>query len=256
MKVIVAVPSYKCANQIQRVLADFDQILLDRIDHIIVIDNQSVDGTIEKAIASAKFFPMGKIVVVRNGANYGLGGTHKVALLYAESQGADYLAIVHGDHQAKSSELNLLLDVAEKNLNCSAVLGARFIKGSRRYGYSLLRTYGNFMLNAIYSVLTLRVISDMGSGLNLFRIKDLQDHRYLHFNNNFTFNHDLLLDYCNKGLNLDFVPITWTETDQISNAKTFSVGWIALKTVLFWRFNKTVKFERTEGDFSYEIAYP
>lgn len=252
MKVLVAIPCYNCEKQIPRVIGAFDKKLAARVEKIVAIDNGSTDNTIAAAKKAAKKAGLKNIEVVKNNDNYGLGGTHKVAFSYGEKLKMDYVAILHGDNQAMTEELKTLLDIAEKEPEVSAILGSRFAPGARLEGYSALRTWGNRGLNFIYTLVTFRLTQDLGSGLNLFRLKDLSDHRYLGFTDKFTFNIDLLLDYFKKGCRLKFVPITWSETDQVSNARTFGVGWTALKTVLRWRFLSPVRIDRKPSDYTFK----
>ncbi|MDB5178155.1 MAG: dolichyl-phosphate mannose synthase [Patescibacteria group bacterium] len=238
MKVLVAIPSYNCAPQIGRVLAGFDEKLLARVTEVIVIDDQGKDDTGAAALAELKKLPFdhSKIKVVRNDVNLGLGGSHKMAFLYGEKIGADYVAILHGDDQAKAPELNNLLDAAEKDPELGAVLGSRFMRGSTLRGYAWERIWGNRVFNLMYTLLTFHRTLDLGSGLNLFRLKNLADHRYLGFDDRMTFNFDLLLDYYSKNTKLKFVPITWTEEDQVTNARNVAVGKRAIQQLLLWRF--------------------
>lgn len=241
-KIVVCIPCYNCEKQIPRVVLDFDKGLLDRIEKVVLIDNRSSDLTIESA-QSAILNSAGpdKFIIYKNDKNYGLGGTHKVAFFLANKENADYIAILHGDNQAKTGELHLLIDSANRFPEYSAILGARFMKGSKRDGYSKIRTVGNIGLNLLYSIVCGHKIKDLGSGINLFRVSDLEKVEIRKCSDSFTFNMDLLLGFLKQGLSILYVPITWTEADQISNAKTFKVGLIALVTLLKWRFgnNKT-----------------
>jgi glycosyltransferase involved in cell wall biosynthesis len=251
MDIVVAIPSYNCANQIGRVIAGFDESLLARVREVVIIDNCSRDGTTEAAVAAVKRIGNPKIQVVRNLENFGLGGSHKAAFSHARRIGADYVAILHGDNQATTGELNSLIDAAEQEPGLTAVLGSRFMRGARLSGYSTLRTIGNRCLNFLYTILAMRRTSDLGSGLNIFRLRDLNDLRYMHFSDQMTFNIDLLLDYYAKGSAVRFVPISWSETDQVSNAKTFKVGWIALKALVRWRFGLAHRYPPRPGGYSF-----
>ena len=247
-KILVAMPSYNCEKQISRVLEGFDRALLNRIEKVIVIDDRGKDNTAAVAQEAIERLGFGdKIEVVQNTRNLGLGGSHKMAFLYGEKMGADYVAILHGDNQAKAQELNDLIDIAEKQPELGAILGCRFMKGSRLVGYSWQRIWGNRAINALYSVVALRPSLDLGSGLNLFKLADLADHRYLGFDDRMTFNIDLLLDYYSKKTPIIFTPITWSEEDQVSNARNFTIGKIALRQLFRWRFGLT-KFEQHSAD--------
>lgn len=238
IKILVAIPVYNCEKQIPRVLEGFDDKLLSRVEKVVVIDNCSKDDTIAAAKKAAKKIGSNKIEIWKNKSNYNLGGTHKVAFLAGENLNVDYVAVLHGDNQATTQELNLLIDTAEKDCSLGAVLGCRFMKGSKLNGYSSERIYGNRAINILYSIVALRPSRDLGSGLNLFRLKDLADHRYLGFGDTITFNIDLLLDYFKKKTPLAYVPITWSEDDQASNARNFSVGSTAIKKLLNWRIGR------------------
>lgn len=235
-KILVAIPAYNCERQIERVLSGFDQKLLDRVEKVIVIDDRGKDNTASVAQQAIDKLGLSKVEVVQNDRNLGLGGSHKMAFLHGEMMGADYVAILHGDNQAKTKELHHLIDEAEMNPELGAILGCRFMAGSKLVGYDWKRIWGNRVINLVYSVMALRPSLDLGSGLNLFRLKDLSDHRYLGFDDRMTFNIDLLLDYYGKKTPLKFVPITWSEEDQVSNARNMTIGKVALRQLVRWRF--------------------
>jgi len=237
-KVLIAIPAYNCAKQITRVLRGIDTRLLDRVDEIAVIDNGSTDDTVKNALAYKKTGKLGKkLHVYRNIENYNLGGTHKVAFGKAEREGYTHVIILHGDDQAKSAEANDLLDFAESHPQ-QTVLGSRFGKHSRLVGYDTKRIIGNKVLNGIYSVLTLRQLEDLGSGLNLFYVQDLDKKTYLKFADKLTFNYELILDLVKRKVNFAYLPITWSEDDQVSNARNVNIFKTGLTNVLRWRINK------------------
>ena len=236
MKIIVAIPSYNCAPQIPRVLKGFDQALLERVSEVLVINNQSPDDTLKAALSAVKEIGSSKIKVVTNKENVSLGGTHKVAFLYGKKVGADYVAILHGDDQADTKELNTLISIAEVDPSIDAVLGARFMKGSKLTGYSPGRVRGNKVLNLAYSIVMMRRTKDLGSGLNLFKLSALDEDKFLNFGDDLGFNFDLLLYLFTCKAKIVFTPISWKEEDQISNARNFKVAKLAAKRLFKWRF--------------------
>ena len=92
------------------------------------------------------------------------------------------------------------------------------------------------MLNAAYTVMTGRKCLDLGSGLNLFALRDLDQKTYLEFADKLTFNFELLLDLITRKINFAYVPITWREEDQVSNARNFNIAKIAGINLFRWRF--------------------
>lgn len=241
MKVVLAIPAYNCAAQLKRVLGAIDNKLATRFAAILVIDNISPDNTAEVAVS---FRPKIKnLHVLRNKNNYSLGGSHKVAFLYAERVGATHVAVLHGDDQAVAQELHQLLDEAEKHPEADAVLGTRFMKGSHLQGYDWKRIAGNRALNIAYTFVTGRHCRDLGSGLNVFKLDIFKDRTYLEFADRLTFNFELLLYLIGREAKLIFFPITWRESDQVSNARNFNIAKIAFVNLVKWRFG-LLKYKR------------
>ena len=242
-RVLIAIPMYNCEMQIARVMSDLLRDLPKvngYVFSVMAIDNCSSDKTLQNAQSFApQFLGMGiDLRVLKNYKNLGLGGTQKNAFSMANAEGHDLLLIFHGDDQASTSDIQTLLQAHQQLPRKACILGSRFSFKSRRVGYSKVRTLGNIGLNLLYSLLTLRQIADLGSGINLYNLRDYSWNEYDLCSSGFTFNMDLLLWTIQKGYPLAYQPITWTETDQTSNARNFKVGWTALKTILQWRFSK------------------
>jgi len=235
-KVLIAIPAYRCEKQITRVLDEIDERLALRVEEIAVIDNGSPDDTVKVALDYKKKGRLKNLHVYQNVDNYNLGGTHKVAFLRAQEMGYTHVLILHGDNQAKSDEGNRLLDYAEQHPGSQTVLGSRFSRGSKLIGYDWKRIWGNRVLNTFYSVITMRVCKDLGSGLNLFAVRDLDQRTYLEFADKLTFNFELLLDLIKRDINFAYVPITWREEDQLSNARNFNIFFTGIKNALIWGF--------------------
>jgi dolichol-phosphate mannosyltransferase len=251
-KVLLAIPAYRCEKQLPRVLDEIDDRLAQRVVEIAVIDNGSPDGTVQAALNYKKNGRLKNLHIYKNTNNYNLGGTHKVAFLKAQGMGLSHVAILHGDNQAKSDDLHLLLDYAEQHPDTQTVLGSRFSKGSKLQGYDWKRIVGNRVLNAIYSVLTGRKCKDLGSGLNLFALRDLDQNTYLEFADKLTFNFELLLDLIKRKVKFAYMPITWREEDQVSNAHNFNIAKIAFINVVQWRFGRTKEPAHSPEDYTCE----
>lgn len=250
-KIMIAIPAYRCAPQITRVLDEIDDKLLNRVEEIAIIDNGSPDDTVQKALDYKKKGRLGKkLHVYQNVDNYNLGGTHKVAFLRAEKMGYTHVIILHGDNQAKSDEANDLIDFMEAHPEHQTVLGSRFNKNSRLIGYDKKRIYGNKVLNAIFSIFTLRKLEDLGSGLNLFALSDMDKTTYLQFADKLTFNFELILDLVKRKVNFAYLPITWREEDQMTNARNFNIFKTALVNLFQWRFGK--KYEQIKKPSDYQ----
>lgn len=202
------------------------------VEEIWVVDNKSIDNTLSVAKQAADTFPFPKVRVFQNKVNVSLGGTHKIVFREAQKIGATHVLILHGDNQAISAEASTLIQLSKKS-NEISILGSRFMKGSNLIGYDTRRIMGNYVLNLIYSLFTFRKLSDLGSGLNLFRISDLRPEIYNNFPNSLGFNYSLILDLTKRKIPFKYIPITWQEENQISNTKNISIFFEALRILLF-----------------------
>jgi len=135
-RILVFIPCYNCEPQIGRVLAQFRDAPAGLFDELLIVDNRSQDHTVDAARAAMQQIAGPRVVLVRNEANYGLGGSHKAAFAYAEREGFSHVVVLHGDDQGSIADAVPLL-LAGDHLHSDACLGARFMSGSRLIGYSL-----------------------------------------------------------------------------------------------------------------------
>lgn len=252
-KTLVFIPMYNCEKQISRVLKQFESSKITKnLSEIIIIDNGSSDDSIAVASVALKNVSI-PAKILKNKENYGLGGSHKVAFNYSLENGFDYVIVLHGDDQGDIRDLIPYLERNEHQ-HYDSFLGSRFAIGSKLINYSNFRIFGNKVFNAIISFATSRSITDLGSGLNIYKTSYLQDRFYLYFPNNLTFNvYMLLYGAWIKSL-FSFFPLTWREEDQISNAKLFSQSVEIMKITFEYMINRDQLFNLKENLFS-KIIY-
>lgn len=235
-RILLFIPAYNCAPQIPRVIAQLTPDVRALIAETIVVNNRSTDDT--ESAARAAIVKSGVAAkILRNDGNYGLGGSHKVAFNYARANGFDYCIVLHGDDQGAIADLTPHLRAgAHRDVDC--LLGARFMKGSRLSGYSPFRTFGNHVFNLIYAIAAGRPIHDLGSGLNIYAVRKLDDEFYLRCANDLTFNYHMLLRSIAAGWRIRFFPLEWREDDQLSNVKLVRQALRVLGIALSYAFNR------------------
>ena len=218
-RILLFVPMYNCERQISRVIAQLTPEIQQVLSEVIVVDNRSSDNgrrVASEALAALKI----PARLVMNDNNYGLGGSHKVAFTYALENGFDYLIVLHGDDQGSIADLVPYINRGDHR-SLDALLGARFMTGAKLEGYSAFRTFGNHVFNTLYSLVAGYAIKDLGSGLNLYSVPALADRWWLNNANDLTFNYHMILKSINAGWKMRFFPLTWRESDQVSNVKLF-----------------------------------
>jgi dolichol-phosphate mannosyltransferase len=228
-RIIIFVPTFNCAVQIERLIFKISEIPSLRDIPFVVIDNGSVDGTLSSAQRAIHQSSSKNVELRKTTANNNLGGTHKIAFNYALEYNFDFVGILHGDDQAEPKDLASICENLNKGIVKYSLLGSRFSRASRLNGYSIKRRAGNLLLNSLYSLRFRRKLTDLGSGLNIFRVSDIQGLDYMNFGNSITFNYELLIEMIKKKIQFNFYPISWSELDQKSNAHNLTV----FKTGLF-----------------------
>ena len=151
-RITVVIPCLNEEEGIQQVLTDLPEF----VDEVIVVDNNSTDGTAE--VASK----MGAIVVRE--LHRGYGRAYKKGFSCATG---DIIVTLDGDYSYPVDALSYLL---EAFLHCKV----GFLSASRfpilnRESMSTKHRIGNFVLSIMMSVLFLRWVSDSQSGMWVFQ---------------------------------------------------------------------------------------
>ncbi len=99
------------------------------------------------------------------------------------------------------------------------------MRGSRIKGYAPHRIAANIAFNALFSGITLTRLWDLGSGLNFYTREFLEQGLWRKCADDLTFNYYLTLHTASApDVRFTFVPISWREDDQVSNAKLYAHG--------------------------------
>lgn len=231
-RILLFIPCYRCGEQIGRVIRRMQASgYADRIARVLVVDNGSPDDTVEKAVGALTGSEFQDWRVVVNDRNVSLGGSHKVAFAHARENGFTHVLVVHGDDQAEPKNFASVF-ADDVHHHHDAVLGSRFMPGSRLAGYGWFRIFGNHVFNLLFRLATRRPILDLGSGLNLYgpAVITAQDERPAC--DDLTFHCDLLITMIERNRDLQYVPVDWREDDQVSNAKLLRQSWRILKILV------------------------
>lgn len=259
-KILVFIPLYNAETQIPRVLQRVKDELSHLISGILIIDNVSQDESLTNALKIVPTLPLIMCTVLQNFENYGLGGSHKIAFRFASANGYSHVIVLHGDDQADPKDIRQVIE-SGLHRRYEKLFGSRFMKGSKLIGYSRKRTLANRVLNVLVSCISRRNITDLGSGLNMFSSDFFASPFIAECNNDLTFNNSLIFCEPKPRLTELFFPISWTESDQTSNAKlvrqTFTILVLALKYAANRNFvlNHLGQLNNSQTDFNSKMYY-
>lgn len=221
-RILLFIPMFNCEKQINRVL---ERVLqtgddINVFSEILIVDNQSLDNSVECAKKKASQIPI-PVKICVNKQNVSLGGSHKVAFNYAVECGFDAIVVLHGDDQGDIFDIIEHIKSGEADKH-ESYLGSRFMKESRLINYSRFRILGNVIFNKYLSLKLSYPIKDLGAGLNYYKTSYLQKKFYISFPDTLNFNVYMLLYGIYSNSSFDFFPLSWKEEDQTSNAKFLS----------------------------------
>lgn len=135
-RIAVVIPAHNEAMHIRDVVDGLPEF----VDHIIVVDDASVDQTAEIALASTR-----EPIVIRHENNEGVGSTVVDGYLKALELGVDVVGRLDGDGQMDPRELSDLLDPVVSG-SAGFAKGNRFKFGRIPESMPLLRSMGNIIL--------------------------------------------------------------------------------------------------------------
>jgi glycosyltransferase involved in cell wall biosynthesis len=113
-KTVVVMPAYNAERTLEKVCQD---IPWDHVDEAILVDDCSGDGTVEIAQRLA-------LTVVRHPSNRGYGANQKTCYRTALEHGADYVVMLHPDHQYDARMIGPAVEILRLG-NCDVILGNR-----------------------------------------------------------------------------------------------------------------------------------
>ncbi|MCX7886409.1 MAG: glycosyltransferase family 2 protein [Verrucomicrobiae bacterium] len=137
-RIAVVIPAYREAARV----ADVVRGLPPWVDHIVVVDDASDDGTAEAA-ASAND---ARLLVLRHGENQGVGGATITGFNKACELGATVLVKMDGDGQMDPAQLPALLGPICRG-EADFTKGNRFLHARQLQQMPLLRRLGNIGLS-------------------------------------------------------------------------------------------------------------
>jgi dolichol-phosphate mannosyltransferase len=164
MKVAVCIPTYNERDSVGQTIRE-----IFALDHkglfVIVIDDNSPDGTSAVVEQLAGRYP-DRIVLIKRNGKLGLGSAYKAGFQKALELGADLIVEMDADGSHDPRDLPTLIDAAARG---DLAIGSRWIAGGRVLGWGIHRYL--MSRGAIwFSKMILRLkVQDVTSGFRCYR---------------------------------------------------------------------------------------
>jgi glycosyltransferase involved in cell wall biosynthesis len=159
-RVVVVMPAYNAARTIEQTWREV--VAHPEVDLVIVVDDASQDGTLDKARK------LDKVLTHAHPVNRGYGANQKTCYQLALDHGADIVVMVHPDYQYTPKLIPAMVGLVRSGLY-SCVLASRILGGqARRGGMPLWRYVSNRGLTFAGNLLLGTKVSEFHTGYRAY----------------------------------------------------------------------------------------
>jgi dolichol-phosphate mannosyltransferase len=168
-RLVIMIPTYNEQENIGRLIQDILALPTKHDLAVLVVDDDSPDGTAEVVAEICRRDPRVHILVRRETRGRGLAGIagFKISL----DLGADMIIEMDGDGSHQPVYIPSLLESASRT---DLVLGSRFVAGGRDADRPLFRRLITFLVRRFIRKLFGMSVNDVSSGFRCFRRKVLE----------------------------------------------------------------------------------
>ena len=223
-KIIVVLPAYNAAKTLEDT---YKEIPFDIIDDVIVVDDASIDNTVEVAKH------LGIKHVIRHEENKGYGGNQKTCYDTALKLGADIVIMLHPDYQYTPKLIPSMAYLISNELY-HVVLGSRILgKGALKGGMPLYKYIFNRFLTLTQNILINEKISEYHTGYRAFSRKVLEKINYHENSDDFVFDNQMLSQIVFAGFHIGEItcPTKYSpDSSSINFKRSMIYGMGVLKT--------------------------
>jgi len=205
---VVIVPTY---NERENLLPLAGRLLaLSTPVDMLVVDDNSPDGTGQQADALAARFP--QVRVLHRPGKGGLGRAYCAGFAWALERPYEFIFEMDGDLSHAPADIPVFLNAAQ---DADLVLGSRYARGIRVVNWPLRRLMLSLSAAKYVRIVTGMPFSDPTGGFKCFRRRALQaiDLEKVH-SNGYSFQIELTYKLWRQGLKIVEVPIVFTDRFQ------------------------------------------
>ena len=169
-KAVVVVPTYNEIENIERLLRTV--FSLQREFHILVVDDNSPDGTAQVVEANFKIYP-DRLFILKRSEKKGLGSAYIAGFKWALENGYDYIFEMDADFSHNPNDLIRLFNACHKEGNDMAI-GSRYVKGVNVVNWPMSRVLMSWLASKYVRLVMGMYIYDTPAGFICYKRKVLQ----------------------------------------------------------------------------------
>lgn len=166
----MVVPTYNEIENIERLLRTV--FSLQREFHILVVDDNSPDGTAQVVEANLKIYP-DRLFILKRTEKKGLGSAYIAGFKWALENGYDYIFEMDADFSHNPNDLIRLFNACHKDGNDMAI-GSRYVKGVNVVNWPMSRVLMSWLASKYVRLVMRMDIYDTTAGFICYKRKVLQ----------------------------------------------------------------------------------
>jgi glycosyltransferase involved in cell wall biosynthesis len=207
-KVVVVMPAYNAAKTLR---ITYDAIPMEKVDHVILVD----DGSTDETLRIAKEL---KLEVFVHARNFGYGANQKTCYTEALKAGANIVVMLHPDYQYDPTLLPDLLAPIEAG-ESDVVLGSRFLqRNALQQGMPWWKYLGNRFLTGIENWVLGLKLSEYHTGYRAYSRRVLEETPFLLNSDRFVFDQEMLVQAVHLGFRIKEVSVPTRYFPEASSA--------------------------------------
>ncbi len=232
-KLSIIIPTYNEKDNIAKLLNDIIAVVPELDYEIIVVDDNSPDGTSD--VVSSVSLTNARVRLVKRLKKNGYGGAVKEGILSAKG---DVLLLMDADFSHDPKDIPLLVN--KFNEGFDLVIGSRYTKGSKIVGWTMDRIVVSFCANQFAKFVLNTGVNENTTSFRCFKAGFIDRKDVVSFSNGYVFLIQFLDYFSKRGAKVAEVPISFSDrvlgVSKLNTLKE-SIGWVS--TIVRLKFSKS-----------------
>lgn len=205
-KVFIVIPTYNEKENIERLIKKIFALNIDNL-RIIIIDDNSQDGTGQLAKKLAKTYP---ITVIQRPQKIGLGSAYITGFARALNNGADLICQMDADFSHHPQDVPALIQACRDGVDLA--LGSRRIGGGKIIGWNWWRKFCSWNAMSLSRTILNLKTRDVTTGFRCFRRDALEKIKFQNIKTNgYAWLEEMIYLAEKNNLKIKEVPVTFID---------------------------------------------
>ncbi len=231
---LVIIPTFNEIENISAII--YDIFNLDITLDILVVDDQSPDGTAKEVIKLMKLFPE-RLFLENRTKKEGLGAAYVHGFRWALKNQYDYIFEMDADFSHQPEEIKSMIEILETEAD--VIIGSRYVRGVNVVNWPLSRVLLSYCASIYVRIITNMPIKDPTAGFvgykrNVLEVINLDEIKFV----GYAFQIELKYKAWINRFKVKEHPIIFINRVLGKSKMNGSIIWEALFGVIFLRLNK------------------